>query len=253
MNLLNTIRHRNPILYFFGWMNIVAALCCFILILVTARQVLGINAWIKPMKFYFSIAIFCWTMAWYLHELKKRRAVKSYSWMAVIVFVIEMLIITWQAANGRLSHFNNSTPLYGILFSVMGIAITVLAVWTAVIGYYFFRQKEFDAPMSYIWGIRLGIILFVIFSFEGGWMASRLAHTVGASDGGPGLPVVNWSRQYGDLRIAHFFGMHALQVLPLLGFYLLRTKVQVIGVSIFYFLGVMALFIQAMQGVPLFR
>ena len=41
-------------------------------------------------------------------------------------------------------------------------------------------------------------------------------HTIGAPDGTPGLPLVNWSRTHGDLRIPHFFGLHGLQAIPLL-------------------------------------
>lgn len=54
-------------------------------------------------------------------------------------------------------------------------------------------------------------------------MGSRLSHTVGGTDGEEGIGFLNWSRKYGDLRIAHFLGMHALQGIPLLSFYVLKS------------------------------
>ena len=218
MKFLNELRNRNSILYYFGWIYFAGGVVSMFLAQTDGPIVLGINAWIKPMKFFFSIWIFCWTMGWLLHHLHNKRRVRIYTWMVVIVMIIEQVIITWQAANGRLSHFNMTTPFYRSLFIIMGIAITTLTAWTGVMGYYFFRQKRFDISMSYVWGIRLGIILFTIFAFEGGVMASHLSHTIGAPDGGPGLPVMNWSSQYGDLRVAHFIGIHSLQVIPLFGY-----------------------------------
>lgn len=47
---------------------------------------------------------------------------------------------------------------------------------------------------------------------------------MGAPDGGPGLPVTDWSADHGDLRIAHFVGMHGLQILPLLAWWLARGR-----------------------------
>jgi hypothetical protein len=251
MKFLQELRNRNAILYYFGWIYFLGGILCIIMTQVTDTIVLGINAWIKPMKFFFSIWIFCWTITWFLHYLRYKRQVQIYTWVVVIVMIIEQVIITWQAANGRLSHFNTTTAFYNSLFTVMGIAIATLTVWTGVIGYYFFKQKQFDVPMPYIWGIRLGIILFVIFSFEGGIMAARLAHTVGAGDGGPGLPVVNWSTQYGDLRVAHFIGIHSLQILPLFGYYMAKNNRHTQFFAAGYFMLTMFLFIQAFRQTPL--
>ena len=152
MKFLNQLRNRNPLLYWFGWLNLLGVLICLVLTQVSTIQVLGINAFIKPLKFFLSIFVFSWTMGWFLHELQRPKAAKAYSVMVVIVLAFELIVITWQAANGRMSHFNVSTPLYGILFSLMGIAITILGLWTIVIAVYFFRKKIFDAPMPYIWG-----------------------------------------------------------------------------------------------------
>ncbi len=251
MKFLQELKKRNAILYYFGWIYFAGGIVSLGMTQASDIIVLGINAWIKPMKFFFSIWIFCWTMGWFLYYLNYKKQAKIYTWVVVIVMIIEQVIITWQAVNGRLSHFNITTKFYQSLFTIMGIAIATLTVWTGVIGYYFFKQKQFNLPRPYIWGIRLGIILFVIFSFEGGIMASRLSHTVGAADGGPGLPVVNWSTQYGDLRVAHFIGIHSLQVLPLFGYYIAKNNRQVQLFAAGYFILTMYLLIRAFMKAPL--
>jgi hypothetical protein len=64
--------------------------------------------------------------------------------------------------------------------------------------------------------------------------------------------VLNWSKNHGDLRIAHFVGMHALQVLPFVGFWLLKKPVEIIALASVYALLAFYLFVRALGGKPLF-
>ena len=84
------------------------------------------------------------------------------------------------------------------------------------------------------------------------------AHTVGAPDGGPGLPGTGWSTEHGDVRVTHFICLHAVQALPLLVLLLTRAGIGqaqrarvmlVAGPS--YAALCLILLIQAFRGVPL--
>jgi hypothetical protein len=246
------LKTRNSTLFYFGWLCLISALVCIVLSFTSDTIVLGINAWIKPMKFFLSTVIFSWSMGWYLFYLNDQRKTAIYNWVLIITFLFELIYITWQAAKGELSHFNVSSAFHGMMFSLMGIAITIITAWTGYIAVLFWRKSFPRLSESYLWGIRFGLLLFVVFAFAGGLMAARLSHTVGSvMETTQGLPVLNWSRESGDLRIAHFVGMHALQVLPLLGYFVLRKKRSVIFISILYSVIVSALLWQALKGVPL--
>jgi NO-binding membrane sensor protein with MHYT domain len=112
----------------------------------------------------------------------------------------------------------------------------------------FFQHKDY-----YVWAIRLSILIFVIFSFEGFAMGSRMNHNVGALNENSNWFIVGWSKTVGDLRVSHFIGMHALQVLPILSFYVLKNTKLTIGLSIIYGLLALLTLIQALQGRPLFK
>jgi hypothetical protein len=249
---IETLKSRNEALFYFGLANLLLAFIFLILSQTTSTQVLGINAWIKPFKFAFSTMLYTFAMAWYCFYLKDFN-VKIFSWTLILVFVFENGYVFFQAAKGELSHFNISTPVYGALYSGMAIAITILTLYTAYIGVLFFKNNFPELPIYYVWSIRLGILIFVIFAFEGFVMGSKLTHTIGGAIGGQGLPLVNWSTKFGDPRIAHFIGMHALQVLPLLAFYVLKDVKATFLVSVLY--GLLAVFtlMQALQGKPLIK
>ena len=237
------------------------AFACFLVmavfVMVDNTQFLGIDRWVKPAKFFISIAIFLWTVGAYLYFLpESERFSRRISWAIIVIFTIEMAIIVGPAARGAKSHFNTTTPINGALYTVMGLAILTNTFLVAVMAYRYFRNKVTSVSPALLWGMRLGLIIFLVGSVVGAYMSAQTGHTVGAVDGGPGLPFVNWSTVAGDLRIAHFLGMHGLQAVPVAAiiFEKLTPAVSTTLTIIFsalYLVIVVGTFVQALIGVPL--
>lgn len=245
------LRHRNELLFYFGAFCLLLSVLFLLLTALTKVEVMGINAWYKPFKFALSIAIYSWTMAWLVHYLPSFNKT-VFAWCVIGLLGFEIVYIALQAGRGQLSHYNISEPLYRGLYSLMALAATAVTLYTAYVGIRFINGNFPQLERHYLWGIRLGIWLFVVFSLQGFLMGYRLTHTVGAPDGGVALPLLNWSTTHGDLRIAHFVGMHALQLLPLLSNYVLKSSWLTVLVGIVYAaLAVGTLWI-ALQGKPLF-
>lgn len=252
LDFIHEVRLRNEALFWFGLVCLAFSLVCLLITQVSTTQVFNVSAWIKPFKFAFSTFLFAWAMAWYIGHLPNWDH-RFYDWTFIVLLSFEIGYIAYRAALGQLSHFNVSTAVTGALYSAMAIAITVVTIYTAYIGFLFFTPQVAPLPAHYLWSIRLGIVLFVIFAFEGFVMGSRLTHTVGGPDGTRGLPLLHWTYTHGDLRVAHFIGMHALQVLPLLSFHLLRSTRATLVVAALYALLATGVLVLALRGQPLVR
>lgn len=217
---------RNRLLALTSLAHVALFLLLIPVVLLDDTQILGINRWIKPMKFALSIAIFTGTMAWILSYLPQHtRAVRGISSVIAVTMFGEITLITMQAMRGIRSHFNHDTALDDAIFSVMGAMIVVNTIAVAYAAYLFFRRPS-TTTGAHLSGVRLGLLVFVVGSLVGGIMARHGSHGVGVRDGGPWLPFVNWSTEGGDLRVAHFVGMHALQALPIAGWWLDRRRVS---------------------------
>ena len=199
----------------FGFAVAMAALVPVLAVLavVDDRVLLGAPLWLKPLKFAISFVAYAGVLAWMLGQLRER-ALQRTGWVIVAASVIEYAIIAGQAARGQLSHFNQENALGSALFNVMGATIVVLWFATLAVALRFLREPGRDRATGA--AIRLGLIVGLVGLAEGFVMVAIGGHSVGVPDGGPGLPMLGWSTVGGDLRIAHFIGMHALQGLPLI-------------------------------------
>lgn len=251
MTIIESIKQRNDVLFYFGLITLLGAITTFVLIQVTTTRVNGINTYYKPMKFFISVFLFTWTFAFYMQYLDNQPAVKVFSWVAVIGLGYELFAITLQASRGKLSHYNTETTFDATIVFLMIIAILVITLAMVYIGFLFFIQSKFNTNIVFIWSIRLSIILTIIFACEGFIMGSLSKHTIGAADGTAGLPITNWSKKHGDLRIAHFFGIHAIQVVPLISVYLAKNIFHVFIIALVYLLIITYTFVQALFGKPL--
>lgn len=197
------------------------------------RVITGAPAWIKPLKFAISITIFCATFLWLLTFLRGHsRLVRVAAGITGLGLLIEMALIAMQVVRGTTSHFNTSSAFDATVFSLMGSIITAVSVSTLLLGIWLIRQRLADPVLA--WGLRLGVLISVVGMLLGFLMTSPTdeqlaaarageglprsgAHAVGAADDAPGLPLLGWSTEGGDLRVPHFVGLHAMQILPVLG------------------------------------
>ena len=186
----------------------------------------GAPLWAKPFKFSISILIYAVTLSWLLGQLRRWRRLAWWAGTVTAVFLaVEIVVIGGAAAAGNTSHFNVSSPLASGLWSVMGASIVIVWLAALLVATLLFRTPLADPARSF--AIRAGLVVALIGMALAFLMTSPTAeqlssfrgiagaHTVGLPDGGPGLPLLGWSTVAGDLRVPHFVGMHALQLIPL--------------------------------------
>ena len=252
---------------------LVSVLSAFMLLLALVglstdgRTITGAPAWLKPSKFAVSIAVYCATLAWMLSLVRDHpRLVRTVARVTGGALALELVLIITQVVRGTTSHFNVADPFDARLFDAMGGLVALVFFAAVAAGVLLTRQRGLPRVLGA--GIRAGIAVSVLGMAEAILMlvnrtvAPGGAHTVGAADGGPGLPLTGWSTEHGDLRIAHFTGLHCLQALPLLAWALQRyatrlgevTQLRLVRLATVSAAGVVALLAwQAERGLPLLR
>ena len=241
--LLRRWWQRNPVLTTLFASMVFTSLLGLLGFALDPRLVNGAPTWAKTTKFAISVAFYASTLLWLSGYVSRHARLFNGIMTGIgVLLYMEMTLIIVQGARARMMHFNFATPLEGTMYTVMAASITGLWLLNMGATVLLLRQRLADRPFA--WGLRLGLLLAVVGMGLGFLMtqptAAQMAameagvpgagdvigaHTVGAPDGGPGLPLLGWSTTHGDLRIPHFIGLHALQLLPLLGWFLSRRRV----------------------------
>ncbi|MGW8351554.1 hypothetical protein [Streptomyces wedmorensis] len=231
MSLLHPLtRLHRPLVWFVASMGALALVSAVGLV-VDDRILVGVPIWTKPLKFSLSFIAYGLSLAWMLSLLAPLPRAHRIGWWAgtvvAVTSAVEMVLITLQVVRGTQSHFNQATPFDNAVFQIMGATVAVLWLGALTIAVLLLRARILDRVTA--WAVRLSSLIALAGAAVGFLMVRPTseqlavdeppvsgAHSVGVPDGGPSMPLTGWSTTGGDLRIPHFFGMHALQLLPLL-------------------------------------
>jgi hypothetical protein len=182
------------------------------------RMLNGVAVWVKPMKFQASLGLHLLTVAALLlllpEELRRRRIVRWPALAMAAAALFEAGYITLRGAQGLASHYAAETTMAAAMYQLMGLGALVLVGGSAWLGVLVLRHGR--GPAVLITGAGLGLILGGLLGLvTGGALSAFGGHLVGvAANEAGGLPILGWARAGGDLRVAHFFGLHLTQALP---------------------------------------
>lgn len=235
------------------------------------RMLKGADIWSKPAKFAFSFGVHIATLLVFARllsdEARKGRLAAAALLAVSLGSLLEVLYVALQSARGRASHFNAETAWESFMYyQVMGGAALAIVAATALLGFLVLRQA--DAAVRR--GLRLGAGWGAIVSSAATLVVAG-AMATGEISGpdplvgetgtiGSTLPLVGWSREAGDLRVAHFIATHLIQAMPLAGWladrFLRRgarpgSATAVAAVAIVGLALTAATFAQALHGQPL--
>lgn len=206
---------RSRALTVFGLLMWAAMLPALVAWGIDERELRGVSVWAKPLKFMASIGLFALSTAWFIGLLPEARrhgrAIHAVVWTVIGAGGFEIAYITLMAALGQASHFNFSSPLHITMYSLMGAGAMAMTATQPLLAWQIARHARNDLPPAWRDGVVAGLVLtFVLGASAGGLLGSM------QPPAGSGLPGVGWHPS-GDLRPAHFLGMHAQQFFPLAG------------------------------------
>jgi hypothetical protein len=206
-------------LYYTALIHLFFAGFCLLALLLDDRVLLGLPVWIKPFKFAISFGLYALTFAYLVPFVQSSLSRRIISYVTLFSVSMVLLLVAIQAARGEISHFNDDDGLGDMFYSMMSVFAVTTTLSLVYLIVELLRKPPVALTSSFRLAVQLGLWFTLIGSLVGGFMAELSGHTVGGADGGPGLPVLSWSTVLGDWRVAHFLGLHGLQMFLLAGWF----------------------------------
>lgn len=259
------------------------------------KLVMGEQAWVKPVKFSASLALYGMTLYWLSQYLTNyEQSFRKVCRAALVGSVIELTVIVTQVLRGAPNHFNMGTSFDNGMAWLTAAAI--LPVAYAIVAIFFMLLREHNLPpvlgCALKWGTFLSIVGCVpgLMMLAPAAMQGLVAHmqhvamqgiaahsqhaamqglathsqdmmqTTRLPQNSAGLPFLGWSTVAGDLRAAHFVGIHALQFFPIVAFLVMkvlskfspvRQELLISNIGITYGAAIVLLTRQALLAEPL--
>lgn len=228
--------------------------------LIDPRTFLDAPVWQKPLQFHLALGIYVITLAFFArylpHGMASRRW-RIYAGVVSFCILAELVWVGGAASYGVASHFNDTSLIMGLLYSLMGVFAVILTSASLVMGIAIWRNPDTGLSPALHLSIALGLILtFVLTLIAAGTLSSLPGHHIGTPLTNAALPILGWSREVGDLRVGHFFATHALHGVPIAGFGAARLMAPVAARGLVWASGVgyaaLVIFtmVQAFQGQP---
>ena len=221
----------------------------------------GDPVWLKPVKFHVALSIYLATLAIYARFMAdgmRPRFWRNFARVIIAAILFEVVWIGAAAALGTASHFNETSALWVVLYALAGVGAVTLTSASLAMGLSIRANPATGLPAALHLSLWLGLCLtFVLTLIVAGTMSSAGSHHVGLPVTGAQVPFMGWSREVGDLRVAHFLATHALHAIPLAGLAATRllpdrhATATVVAASLGYSALVLGMFLQALAGLPL--
>ena len=224
------------------------------------RTLNGVNIWIKPLKFNIATAMYLGTLAWYSgwidQTVKLRNSYRIYTHVLCGTLLFMLPWLYFAAVIGEPAHYNRTHPILAPMYSLMGVVSVVFTTGAIVVGVLVARNEH--SPLTpyfrhaVVWSLCISFVFTVVMAGE---LASLDSHWIGGTQTDKnGLWPFGWSRDGGDLRVAHFFSLHAMHFIPIVALFSLpgslaeRPRVSAVLLSIGYCLWLFYVYFQAKSG-----